>query len=110
MKLLFDQNLSARLVAALADRYPGSAHVRLLGMTTDDDEAIWNYARRNGFAIVSKDSDFYHRSMRFGPPPKVVWIRLGNCATEQVALLLRVRHAELLAFERDEAASFIALT
>lgn len=78
MKLLFDHNLSYRLVPALASLYPGSVHVRDLGMTTVDDDVIWNYARQHELAIVSKDSDFYYRSMLFGHPPKVVWIRLGN--------------------------------
>lgn len=110
MKLLFDQNLSVRLIGVLADLYPGSEHVRLLGMTTADDEVIWNYARQHGFIIISKDSDFYHRSMRFSHPPKVVWVRMGNCATDRIAELLRTVHAELLAFEQDKLASFFALT
>ena len=46
MKLLLDQNLSHRLVAALADLYPGSAHVRDLGLKEAADEAIWDYARQ----------------------------------------------------------------
>lgn len=110
MKLLFDQNLSARLIGALADLYPASDHVRLLGMTTDDDDVIWEYARQHGFAIVSKDSDFYHRSMRFGHPPKVVWVRVGNCTTDRIAELLRTAHSELLTFDQDELAAFFALS
>jgi predicted nuclease of predicted toxin-antitoxin system len=74
MKLLFDHNLSFRLVPALGQSFPGSMHVRDLGLSTADDFAIWDYARQNGFAIVSKDSDFFHRSMLLGHPPKVVWI------------------------------------
>jgi len=47
--------------------------------------------------------------MLFGHPPKVVWIRLGNCTTAQVEALLRTRHADLLAFDQDAEASFLAL-
>jgi predicted nuclease of predicted toxin-antitoxin system len=109
MKLLFDQNLSARMVATLADLFPGSAHVRLLGVANADDETIWLYARRHGYVIVSKDSDFFHRCMRFGHPPKVVWVRLGNCTTATVAHLLRSHYDLLLAFVADADAAFLPL-
>jgi predicted nuclease of predicted toxin-antitoxin system len=109
MKLLFDQNLSNRLVAALAVLYPDSQHVRTLGMSAADDDEIWRYARENQLVIVSKDSDFYHRSMLLGHPPKVVWMRLGNCTTAQIILRLQARQADILAFNEDEAASFLIL-
>jgi|SRR4030095_12415638 predicted nuclease of predicted toxin-antitoxin system len=109
MKLLFDHNLSYRLVPTVASLYPGSMHVRDVGMTTADDEEIWNFARQQGLAIVSKDTDFYQRSIFFGHPPKVVWIRLGNCTTAQVEALLQTHHADLLAFDQDANASFLAL-
>lgn len=109
MKLLFDQNLSARLIGMLVDAYPDSDHVRLLGMSTDDDEAIWRYADLHAFIIVSKDTDFFHRSMRFGSPPKVVWIRSGNCTTGTIAQLLRRHVADLRAFAEDAEAAFLPL-
>ena len=58
MKLLFDENLSPRLVEALADIYPGSSHVHTCGLGSAADEAIWEYAKDHSFTIVSKDSDF----------------------------------------------------
>jgi predicted nuclease of predicted toxin-antitoxin system len=58
MKLLFDQNLSLHLVGALADLFSDSAHVRQLGFDTADDDAIWRYAEKFGFTIISKDTDF----------------------------------------------------
>ncbi len=109
MKLLLDHNLSFRLVPALAILYPGSVHVRDLGMATASDDLIWNYGRQQGFTILSKDSDFYYRSVLFGHPPKVVWIRAGNCTTVQIQALLQTRHGDLLAFEQDALASFLAL-
>ena len=63
MKLLFDQNLSPRLVRRLADIYADSIHVREIGLRDADDSAIWDYAKLNGFVIVSKDSDFQQRSL-----------------------------------------------
>ena len=109
MKLLFDQNLSHRLAPALASLYPGSVHVRGLGLKTADDDAIWNYALEHSFTIVSKDADFRQRSFLFSHPPKVVWIQLGNCSTPEIEALLRARHGDLLAFEQDADASFLVL-
>jgi predicted nuclease of predicted toxin-antitoxin system len=60
--------------------------------------------------IVSKDSDFEHRALLYGHPPKVVWLRLGNTPTATVAALLRTRHADLLAFEADPIASLLVLS
>jgi predicted nuclease of predicted toxin-antitoxin system len=109
VRLLLDQNLSPRLVGVLQDLYPGSTHVREVGLASADDDAVWTFAARHELGIVSKDSDFRQRSFVLGHPPKVVWIARGNCSTEEVAELLRDRHADLLAFERDDAASFLAL-
>ena len=110
MKLLFDQNLSYRLVSALAHFYPESTRVRDVGLDKADDDAVWDYAREQGFAIVSKDSDFRQRSFVHGHPPKVVWIRRGNCSTSEIESLLGDRRDDLLAFEQDEHGSFLALT
>lgn len=109
MKLLFDQNLSFRLVDALRDIYPGSSHVRLLGLAQDDDEVVWRYAKERGFLIVSKDADFHQLSFVFGAPPKVVWLRTGNCTTARIEALLRDQHSELVAFANDEGSSFFLL-
>jgi predicted nuclease of predicted toxin-antitoxin system len=109
MKLLFDQNLSHRLLALLAADFPGSEHVRNAGLATGSDSAVWSYAAAQGLTIVSKDTDFQQRAARLGCPPKVVWVRLGNCPTAAVAALLRSRQADLLAFEADPKASFLSL-
>jgi predicted nuclease of predicted toxin-antitoxin system len=110
MKLLFDQNLSHRLVGHLAAEFPGSQHVRDIGLAAASDSAVWAYAAAQGLVIVSKDADFQHRALLLGHPPKVVWVRLGNCPTAAVAALLRARLADLLAFEADAMASFLALS
>jgi predicted nuclease of predicted toxin-antitoxin system len=109
MKLLLDQNLSYRLVPALESLYPGSVHIRDVGLAMAEDETVWNYAMQHGLIIVLKDTDFYHRSILFGHPPRVVWVRLGNCATAHIETLLRTRQADLLAFDQDAHASFLAL-
>ena len=84
MKLLLDQNLAPKLVARLADLFPGSQHVRDVGLAMADDRAVWDYARAGGLAIVSKDADFRQLSFLYGSPPKVVWLRVGNRSTAEI--------------------------
>jgi predicted nuclease of predicted toxin-antitoxin system len=109
VKLLLDQNLSPRLTKILAAVYPGTTHVRDAGLETADDDTVWVYAAEHGYAIVSKDADFHQRSFVLGHPPKVVWIRRGNCSTSEIEEILRAHHGDLLAFERDEHGAFLAL-
>nr|WP_226889122.1 DUF5615 family PIN-like protein [Nostoc sp. MG11] len=54
MKLLFDHNLSPRLVDQLADIYPNSQHLFLIGLDKADDQSVWEYARQSGFTVVTK--------------------------------------------------------
>jgi predicted nuclease of predicted toxin-antitoxin system len=109
VKLLFDQNLSHKLVPLLASEFPGSAHVRDFGLSRAPDPEVWSHAAAHGFVLVSKDVDFQQRALLLGYPPKIIWVRLGNCQTASVASLLRTHRATLLAFEADPSAAFIAL-
>jgi predicted nuclease of predicted toxin-antitoxin system len=109
MKLLFDQNLSHRLVRMLADVYPDCIHIRDVSLKTATDSVIWEYAKHNGYMIVSKDSDFHQRSFVFGYPPKVVWIRRGNCSTKTIEQILRDHHETVAQFEADATATFLIL-
>lgn len=108
MKLLFDENLSPRLVESLSGLYPESQHVQSLMLGGAEDSAVWQYARQHGFAIVSKDSDFAERSVLESDPPKVIWIRLGNCSTTDIELLLRSAHEAVRKFiQHDEETCLI---
>lgn len=109
MRLLFDENLSNRLVAALSDLYPGSAHVRDVGLLGAEDRQIWPFAGEHGFLLVSKDTDFYQRSLFFGAPPKVVWLRIGNGPTRVVVDLLRARYLLVRRFAEDRDSTFLTL-
>jgi len=84
VKLLFDQNLSHKLVARMADLFPDSAHVRDFHLEESEDEVVWDLAAAQGFVIVSKDDDFTRLSFLRGAPPKVIQIALGNCSTGQI--------------------------
>lgn len=109
MKLLLDQNLSPRLIEQLAEIYPGSVHVQSVSLDRASDEAVWDYARQNNYLIVTKDSDFHERSLLLGPPPKVVWIRHGNCSTQQVAQILRDHVADIQTLTSDDQATFLII-
>lgn len=109
MKLLFDQNLSLKLCERLADLFPGSTQVRMLGLDTADDLAIFAFARDHGFMIVTQDSDFADVSTLLGSPPKIDWLRHGNAPTRDVENLLRDRSEALFAFDADADLSCIEL-
>ena len=108
MRLLFDANLSRHLIGHLTDAYPGSAHASVLGPEPEDIE-IWEYAKTKGFVVVTKDSDFYRMSMAWGPPPKVIWLRIGNSTTSAVESVLRERSADVRAFCDDKTSALLIL-
>ncbi|HVQ37991.1 MAG TPA: DUF5615 family PIN-like protein [Pyrinomonadaceae bacterium] len=105
MKLLFDQNLSPRLTRLLADIYAESIHVRDVGLHDANDLAVWEYAQIEGYAIVSKDSDFQQRSLLHGFPPKFIWLRVGNCPVNRIEGLLRKYSAAIHTFDLDDSKS-----
>lgn len=109
MRLLFDENLSEALVAVLAGEFPGSLHVRTLGLGGAPDVQVWDTAIRHDAILVSRDEDYRHLSTRLGAPPKVIWLRLGNCTTAEVSALLRQRLGDVRHFVADAQASFLAL-
>lgn len=92
MTLLLDENLSHRLARAIDERFPGTMHIRDVGMRGATDHAIWDFAVERGMTIVSKDDDFHQRSLLEGPPPKVLWLRVGNVSTDHIADLLNEHH------------------
>jgi predicted nuclease of predicted toxin-antitoxin system len=113
MKLLFDHHLSRKLVERLADHFPDSSHVAFHGLSDAEDVDIWTFAGREGYTIVTKDSDFNDLSDLRGVPPKVIWIRIGNCTTTEIETLLR-RYApainHFLAHTTDRILEIIPLT
>jgi predicted nuclease of predicted toxin-antitoxin system len=89
------------VVASLVAAFPDSSHVALLGLDRATDAQVWHYAKQHGYHIVTKDDDFYHLALLHGPPPKVIWVRLGNCTTRQVLDLLISRREHIAAFVGD---------
>jgi predicted nuclease of predicted toxin-antitoxin system len=95
VKLLLDENLSPRLAERLQDIFPASCHVETLGLGKSSDEQVWAAAKAGDFAIVTKDADFQDMATLRGAPPKVLWIRRGNCSTQDMEALLRRRAEEI---------------
>jgi predicted nuclease of predicted toxin-antitoxin system len=110
MRLLFDENLSPKLPNRLGDLFQNSLHVRDIGMKATIDPIVWNYAKDNDLMVVSKDADMHDLSLVFGNPPKVIWLRLGNCSTLQVENLLRQHFEAIKLFYEDENLSLLALS
>jgi predicted nuclease of predicted toxin-antitoxin system len=109
MKLLLDNNLSPKLVSQLRDLYPQSTHVSLVGLDTASDVEVWKHAKQGGYCLVTKDSDFNEILSSRGFPPKVIWIRLGNCTTAQIANLMRQHYSTIVEFNQNEVAALLEL-
>ena len=75
MKLLFDQNLSRKLVQQLADIFPHASHVQFYGIAIATDTEIWEFAKAKNFCIVTQDIDFAEKKQSVWFPTK------GNLAT-----------------------------
>jgi predicted nuclease of predicted toxin-antitoxin system len=109
LKLLLDENLSDRVVPQILDLYPDSTHIKSHGLTRTSDTLIWSFAKQHGYTLVSKDADFHQRSLLFGHPPKLVFLRVGNCPTSRIIELLRTYYVHLSAFGAEPSASILVL-
>ena len=95
MKLLFDQNISFRVVNKLQPTFPGCRQVRELNLEEKSDREIWNFANNEEYTIVTFDADFYDLVTLYGHPPKVVWLRIGNTSTDNLIKIL-LNHSEII--------------
>jgi len=107
--LLFDQNLSPKLVKRLADLFPGSTHVSQIGLAEALDRTVWEYARVHDLILVSKDADFGELGLLFGFPPQVVWVRRGNCSTQDIEQILRENRELIDGLSPDKDSNVLAL-
>jgi predicted nuclease of predicted toxin-antitoxin system len=101
MKLLFDHHLSRKLVTRLVDVFPNSSHVVFHGLDHADDIDIWHFAQQHDFTIVTKDSDMNDITALRGAPPKLIWLRIGNCSTPVTESIIRKNHPLIEQFHRD---------
>ncbi len=97
MKLLFDQNISHRIIGKISADFAEATHVREVGLRDAADRVIWEYAKEFDYTIVTKDDDFEKFHLVWGAPPKVVWLKIGNSQTDEIARILiqqkdRIQH------------------
>lgn len=110
MKLLFDEHISFRTVRLLNELFPDARHQKFFGLEEAADMDIWSFARKNGYAIVTKDDDFRELSMAFGHPPKVIWIKAGNIRKSSLEDFLREKAAAISNFVESEEGSLLVLS
>lgn len=101
MRLLFDQNISHRLISSIQDLFPEAKQIRQVGLENFSDKDIWEFAKENDYIIVTFDGDFYDFSLVWGHPPKIIWIRTFNQTTKNLEIILRKHVNTFLEFHND---------
>jgi len=109
MRLLLDQNLSFKLIDIITSAFPGSKHVNDFDLVRASDASVWSLAKENDFAIVSKDADFASPALLRGQPPKLIYIRIGNCTTDRIGQLLLDSNDVIKGFLGDPVESVLTL-
>lgn len=109
MKLLFDNNLSPKLVESIVDIFPKSSHVALFGLEHASDLDVWTFAHKHNYTLVSKDSDFNDLVTSKGFPPKVIWVRIGNCTTTDVLQAIRNNSTAISQFGEDDTVGLLEI-
>jgi len=109
VKLLLDENLSDKIIARISDLFPDCTHVKSVELMRADDATIADWANGHEFSIVSKDTDFYQRSVALGSPSKFIWLRVGNCGTKEIVDVLRSQHVLIQDFMQSETERVLVL-
>lgn len=109
LKLLFDQNISFRLIDRIHNDFPLSHSLRVLGLNDATDFEIWKSAKKNNYVIVTFDSDFLDLNTLYGSPPKIIWLRTGNMTMTNLAQLLINRKIVINKFFEEENAEILQI-
>lgn len=107
MKLLFDNNLSINLPRTVVSNFPDSKHISELAIERSTDRQLFDFAGKNNFTIVTKDKDFYHLLNTLGPPPKIVWLSIGNCSNKKVIELFAKHQKQIAEFIKSSRSLFV---
>jgi predicted nuclease of predicted toxin-antitoxin system len=99
-----------KLATKLQDIFPGSTHVMLRNLDETPDEIIWEFAKASGFTIVTKDADYTETNLIKGFPPKVIWLRIGNCKIADLEMIIRKNHLIISEFCRDRSLGIIEIS
>ena len=57
-------------------------------MCIRDSQQIFLAAKREGAVVMTKDHHFVVLLNRYGPPPKIVWVRCGNTSNVRLEEIL----------------------
>lgn len=109
MKLLFDQNISPKILKKKIWKDVSLQHVRFVGLQDSPDLEIFLFARANGYSIVTFDSDFFDLSLIKGHPPKIIWIRTGNLTTESISKILLKHSQPITEFIQSETGGVLEI-
>ena len=110
MKLLFDQNISYKILKKIPDSFKNSSHIKYENLINATDLEIWNYARSNEFTIVTFDADFDDLRLLHGFPPKIIWIRTGNISNNHIVKLLENYQFDIFDFINDTESGCLEIT
>ncbi len=108
MKLLLDENISQRLIGVVSHALE-CTHLEVILERGVADSAVWEYAKTNDLIILSKDNDFRQRAFVFGPPPKVIWLDVGNARTSEIAVLLLANLEQIRRFHDNPVEGLLVL-
>lgn len=109
MKLLFDENISYRIVKKVSTDFPNSGHVSSFSLLNVSGRQIWKFALDNEYTIVTNDSDFNDLVLLCGFPPKVIWLKTGNTATTQIAESLILNKIKIETFVNDSESGILII-
>jgi predicted nuclease of predicted toxin-antitoxin system len=102
MRLLFDQNISFRILKLNTNLFFESSTIKKEKLINSSDREIWEFAKKNHYTIVTQDSDFNDLNLLLGFPPKIIWIRSGNQNTQSISDLIAEYSFEITRFILDE--------
>lgn len=110
MNLLFDQNISFRIIKWIDDIFPGSISVKELDYDNPQDLDIWKFAKANNYTIVTFDADFIDLSNLRGYPPKIIWLRIGNTSTKNIADRIQAEQKNIEEFLNNSESAFLEIS
>ncbi|HET8861584.1 DUF5615 family PIN-like protein [Marivirga sp.] len=110
MRLIFDQNISHRILKELPDRFSDATTIKSEGLINATDKEIWEFAKKSNLTIVTQDSDFNDLNSVYGFPPKIIWLRLGNLLTIQIAKIILTQEEEIINFINNKAYGCFEIT
>ncbi len=108
-KLLFDNNISHRVLPRIANIFADSTHVMLEKLDEASDLEVWEFAKANNYTIVTKDSDFNDLVIFKGIPPKVIWLKIGNCKVVEIEKILKEYEQTIKVFLDEEESAILEI-